>query len=536
MVLAAALLLLPGLSRRDLWEPDEPRLGMVAEELRSMRHGAEGLVLLHLAGEPYTQKPPLYYWLAALAGTPRGRVDELAARLPSALSGVALVAIVVASGGALLGATPAALGAALLLSTFSFAELARRAQLDVLLALLEWLALMGFWRFDRGLGRRRTALALAHGAMGLAVLTKGPVGFLVPVLGFVAFLGWERRLRDLRGFFPPWALLLSLGPGLAWISAAVALAPAGFLGEAVGSNVFGRFFEGTSHARPIYYYLLQLPVEFLPWTLLWPILWWAGRRRVFVESGDPERRRTWRLLLAWVAAAFLFFSLSSGKRGLYLLPTFPALALLCADALVERLRGAASLPRWIPAVFLGLGALLFAAALALVLRPELVDDLRFAWSLPLALGLVVGASMAAAWALARSGAGALARFGAVVGGVLGLELVVFTLLYPALEPTKSPRPIGRAAAAATAPGARIGLVGSEAKLGGIAYYSGRDVVPLDDEADIRAFLETGGTTLVVQSRKLNRIEAVTPVEIVAELREGSRSWVVVTPRQATADP
>ena len=112
VVLAAGLLLLPGLSLRDLWEPDEPRIGMVAEELRSLRHGPEGLVLLHLSGKPYTQKPPLYYWLAALAGAPSGRVDERAARLPSALSGVRLVALTLALGRTLLGGAAGTRGGA----------------------------------------------------------------------------------------------------------------------------------------------------------------------------------------------------------------------------------------------------------------------------------------------------------------------------------------------------------------------------------------------------------------------------------------
>ena len=65
---AALLLLLFGLGGRELWLPDEPRHAAIAEELRSFVHGWRGLVLLHLNGAVYTQKPPLFYWLAALAG------------------------------------------------------------------------------------------------------------------------------------------------------------------------------------------------------------------------------------------------------------------------------------------------------------------------------------------------------------------------------------------------------------------------------------------------------------------------------------
>ncbi|MDJ0866140.1 MAG: phospholipid carrier-dependent glycosyltransferase, partial [Myxococcota bacterium] len=332
LLAATALLLFVRLGAVGLWAPDEPRYGQIAEELRSMQHGVAGLALLHANGEPYTQKPPLYFWLAAAAGAPRGHVSEAAARLPSALAGLALVALTLAFGARLLGGPSGLLGAALLLTTWSFCENARRVQLDVLLALFETLALAAFWRLDRGIGSRRASQIALHAALGGALLTKGPVGFLVPVLVMAGFLLWERRGRDLHRAFPWWGLGLSLGPVLLWVSSAVALAPAGFFGEAVVDNLLGRFFAGTSHARPVYYYLYQLPVETLPWFLLAPVVVWAGRRAVFAPSGDAETRRAWRFLLAWLAATLVFFSLSTGKRGIYLVPVLPAVALLGADA------------------------------------------------------------------------------------------------------------------------------------------------------------------------------------------------------------
>ena len=113
-MLAALLLLTIRLGAIGLWAPDEPRYVQVAEEMRSMRHGAEGLVLLHLNDEAYTQKPPLYFWLAATFGAPLGRVTEIAARLPSVLAGVALIAVMLRFGATLLGGPSATLGAALL--------------------------------------------------------------------------------------------------------------------------------------------------------------------------------------------------------------------------------------------------------------------------------------------------------------------------------------------------------------------------------------------------------------------------------------
>ena len=200
----------------------------IAEELRSFQHGARGLWLLHLNGAAYTQKPPLYFWLAALAGAPAGRVSEAAARLPSALAGIACVALVIRFGTRLRGPAVGIAAGGLLATATLFAHLARRAQLDVLLCRLELVALAAFWRIDRGGPRRARDVAVLHGALGLAVLTKGPVGLILPALAIVAFLAWERRLGGLRRCLPAWAPLLSVAPGLVWIAGAVALAPPGF--------------------------------------------------------------------------------------------------------------------------------------------------------------------------------------------------------------------------------------------------------------------------------------------------------------------
>jgi 4-amino-4-deoxy-L-arabinose transferase-like glycosyltransferase len=112
VIAATALIAFTRLGATDLWAPDEPRYGQVAEELRSFEQGALGLVLPHLNGEAYTQKPPLYFWLAALAGAPGGRVSEFSARLPSALAGIAVALLVIGFGTGLLDRRAAILGAA----------------------------------------------------------------------------------------------------------------------------------------------------------------------------------------------------------------------------------------------------------------------------------------------------------------------------------------------------------------------------------------------------------------------------------------
>jgi 4-amino-4-deoxy-L-arabinose transferase-like glycosyltransferase len=524
---AAAVLLFSGLGATDLWAPDEPRYAAVAEELRSFRHGAPGLALLHLNGEAYTQKPPLYFWAAALLGAPGGRVTEAAARLPSALCGLASVWLLVWFGSRLLGPRSGALAGALLLTAFEFAHRARRAQLDVMLTLLELIALAAFWRLQSGSPRRARDLAAMHGALGLAVLTKGPVGLVVPLLAIALVLAQERRWKELRGLLPPWALALSLGPGIAWIAIALAFAPAGTFEEAVVANLFGRFFAGTSHARPFFYFFYQFPVNFLPWTLLWPLAGWFATRRVFGRDGDPERRRAWRFLLTWVGVSFAFFSISSGKRGLYMLPAFPAAALLCADAVAATLTEGRDLPRWLGRALAAAALAIPALALAASLRGEISGvavPASFAAALAASSGLAV-----LAWRLAgRSPLPGLARFGVAAAAVLALELATFALAFPALDPEKSPRPIADSAAALTAPGEAIGLASKAAFLGGLVYYADRPVALLKDPEAVGDFIRAGGRVIVVSEAELPRIAKLSPVAIRARFRRGKRALLVVS--------
>ena len=541
---AAAVLLLVGLGGLDADAPDEPRALQIAEELRSGQHGAAGLVVLHLNGEVYTQKPPLYYWLAALVGAPGGRVTEWAARLPSALAGIAVVWLTLLLGTRMLGGAAGVLGAAILLATWEFAYLARRVQFDVLLTLFELAALASFWWLDRGMGARWRHQLVLHAALGLAVLTKGPVGFLIPALTIAAFLVWERRPRDLRHAFPLWGLALSLGPGLLWLAAATALAPSGYAGTAVGENVIGRFFTGTSHVRPFWYYLWNFPVHFLPWTLAWPVILVVGRRSVFGEGADDATQRAWRFLVAGVATSLVFFSISSGKRSLYLLPIFPATALLTADALLRWLAGRARLPRTfllgaasVLVVLFAVGAEAIAAGLGrpFFLPAERLAELRTPFLLAFGSGLVgtALAGLAAGLLWARNRVPAYAFPGLVAGTIAAIELTLFLLLLPALEPSQTLRPTAVAAGEHTPAGQRIGLLGNRSMVGGLNYYGGRRVAQLRTPEDVERFFAEGGGALVLKRKKLERLTV--PVEIVHKARSGRRELLVVTPRTAS-DP
>lgn len=483
LLAAASLLYGIGLGTTDLWAPDEPRYGAIAEEMRSFRHGAGGLALLHLNDIPYTQKPPLYFWLAAAFGVPEGHVHEISARLPSAIAGVVCVGLTAWIGLILFGQAPSAiLAAGILATSFRFAFTARRAQLDVLLTAFELAAIAIFLllEFRRGgvENARRFPLALAglHACLGAAALTKGPVGWL-PLLIFAAYLAWCGRIRAWRELAPLWAWLLSLGPILVWIGVAVALAPSGFSEIAVGENLIGRFFLGTSHARPFYYYAIQLPLDFMPWSLLLPFaippLWHcaktigvesadAGKRSLESESG-PTRSASARFLCVWLIIPLVFFTLSAGKRGLYLLPIFPALALVS----------------------------IFAGGHALNLGPLAASAIR--------------------------------RLRLAIAGVATIEIALFALAMPLLNEEKSPRPIAEAATLHSQEGEEIGVLGMSPLEGGIAYYTDRPVVSLRNESDLPGFFANGGRLVILRGRDLERLEARGALQSIQSFRRGRRN-------------
>ncbi|MFO0689032.1 MAG: glycosyltransferase family 39 protein [Myxococcota bacterium] len=490
LLACAGVLYLTGLGTLDLWAPDEPRYGAIAEELRSGRHGPGGLVLLHLNGEPYDQKPPLYFWLAAAFGLPFGRVDEVAARLPSALAGVAGVGLTFAIARLLGRSTISALlSAGLLATSFRFAFSARRAQLDVLLTACELAAIAVFLVIETRRGgieqarRHPGLLAVLHGALGAAALVKGPVGWL-PLLVFAAWLAWEGRLAAFGRLVPVWSWVLSLGPVCAWISGATALAPEGFAQGAVADNVFARFFAGTSHVRPFYYYGYQLPLDFLPWTLLWPLALPVLARAC--RDARPEAtsdRAGARLLAAWCVVPLVFFTLSAGKRGLYLLPIHPALALVTSLAVAS--------PAWERAV---------RGARGLAARPLAI----------------------------------------AIAAVAVVELAIALLVLPRLDGEKSPRPIADAIARHGDAASAVGVYRLRPLEGAIPYYGGRPVASLASETAAERFLaEAEGRRrdlILLRGSDFDALRERLALEPLERFRSGRRELVLAHARPRPPGP
>ena len=536
-VLIAAALFLFQLGQLDLWTPDEPRYAQVAEEMRSFEHGTKGLALLHLNGQPYTQKPPLYFWMAAAFGLPFGHVGHWAARLPSALAGIAVIGLIAFWGRRLYAKPETGLIAAmLLLGVFRFTHQARRAQLDVVLTLCVLLALMAFWSLHQRRDSKTTAskatLLGLHSAVGLGLMIKGPVAAL-PYLVMVVFLTWERRTADLRKLFPWWGALVALVPLALWFSVSILLAPAGHLGEAAGENLWTRFFSGVHHPRPIYYFLYQLPLDFLPWTPVVVAGIVFGLRAPPVGESQQQRQaqsQTNRFLLVWVGTFFAFFSISAEKRGLYLLPIFPALALIGAGWLAHQLEQR-RLPLWLSgSALLVFGAVGVAGLLGIT---EIGLDALPMGRIPRLSSLFVGVGavgfLAAGgllwwhWLQPRSDR----ELAVLLIAPIALECLMLFSLFPAINHEKSYRPIAEVVAQMTPSEGVVGIYRRKPITGAIEYYSGRRAVRLETPTDLAVFYARGGRILIAPMREEGHLQDETQLRIIDRLYEDNRTLLVI---------
>ncbi|WP_409421408.1 glycosyltransferase family 39 protein [Pseudaeromonas sp. ZJS20] len=303
-------------------------------------------------GEPYAHKPPLLFWLVALAWRLLG-VSDPVSLLVVPLLGLgnlwlltALVRLLAPNRLRTAWRAPLVLASLLIWQLYCAVTF-----FDQLMSLGVLASLYALLRHQAGAGRRW--FWLAGLAMGWGLLAKGPVllVYLVPlVLGARYWLPgrWSRAgWLKTAGL----ALLVGIVVILCWALPAAWYGGAAYAKQIFWSQSAGRMTDSFAHARPFYWYLVLL----LPMLLPWPLVW---RWRRPVMSDPLLRLALWGLL-----PQLLIFSLFSGKQPHYLLPCMPFVALGLSQLLPKRL------PRnWGLLVLLGLLALAFAVLPELMTR------------------------------------------------------------------------------------------------------------------------------------------------------------------------
>ncbi len=328
-----------------LIDPDEPFYAQTTTEMVKGNEWATPMIF----GERQFEKPIFFYWQAMIAQKIFGQT-ELAARVPSALAGTLLVFLTWIFGRRMFSPRAGFCAAVVLATGVEYAFMSRLMLTDIFLALCISASVFCFWLATEEEDKRDRWMILHFVASALAMLTKGPVGFLVPTLGSICYL-W------LTGKRSPWR-----GKGL-WLGIVAWLLIAGpwyaTMFSKYGMEYWHRFFVHENwerltsaehkHSNHWWYYLMILVAGNLPWI---PLLIAAVVRTV----KDLKTDRRMLFLVCWFVPNLIFFTICNSKLPTYTFFLFVTLALVMGH----------TLDQWIGKGFRGKGERILVSALAIL--------------------------------------------------------------------------------------------------------------------------------------------------------------------------
>jgi 4-amino-4-deoxy-L-arabinose transferase-like glycosyltransferase len=280
-------------------------------------------------------KPVLSYWNVAASYHLFG-ISEWSERLPIAIGAVVIIGTAFALG-RLLGGAYAGLFAALVLATSPrIVLLARRIIIDIHITMWMGLVLLLFALAEARPQWRRLYLCLMYVAAGFGVLTKGPVAVFLPAVVFFIYLLSQKRPGDLRHMMLPTGALISLSIVVPWYYFLYREHGWEYIGSFIFGENLGRYADAVGEqSRGLLFYIPVMLADLFPWSLMIPVALWRA-----IRGGQQDRLR--RLLVVWIAAIVVFFSLSGTKEDLYILPIAPAEAALIGALLARAIEGALS--------------------------------------------------------------------------------------------------------------------------------------------------------------------------------------------------
>jgi 4-amino-4-deoxy-L-arabinose transferase-like glycosyltransferase len=510
LLLAGAVLLFAGLGRADLFNPDEPREAEMAREmLVSGDH-----VVPRLDGEPFLEKPPLFYWLVVTAYRAAGGPSEAAARVVPAIAGFLCLFVTWGMARRLFGDGPALLAALVLLTGFESFWIARRTLIDMPMTLAILVACDALHRMITAERRAPPGwIAVAAAALATALLFKGVVGAAIPGLAVAGWLLWRLDPAPIwrRGLLA--AGIAAVVPVALWVKALDARLGAAAVREFVLVNNVHRFTGGAAkgHDNPFWYYLPAVVTDFFPWSILLPFALVAAARVALrtapwtpaASDGEERERAGLRDLLVWFLLPLAVLSVASTKRGLYLLPIYPAAAMLCAWWLACGRPG--RIGRRAGVLAAAAAAIAMLAALALAGHPGA------------ALGLALLSAALLAFAVRCARRDETRPLGMAIASLTAVSyLLAAIVVAPAIvNGGTSARAAGETLKRRGAAGARIAFFDfREGNLGGFCFYSGRTWPNLRTLDALAGHLEGAGEPLaLLRGTDVERVRAGLPFPI-----------------------
>jgi 4-amino-4-deoxy-L-arabinose transferase-like glycosyltransferase len=434
-----AFLFFYGLGQFGLIGADEPRYAQVARE---MLHRSDWITPV-LSGQPWLEKPPLYYWQAMIAYSIFG-VSDWAARLPSAFDATLLVLAIYIflrrfrTGSELDGALIAASSAGII-------GYARAASMDMALTAAFGTGMLGWWAWRES--GKKIYLTAFYACFALGTLAKGPVAPFLAAVVIVLYAAAVREFRLIAKTLSLPGILLFGAVALPWYLAVQMRNPNFFHAFIIEHNL-DRFSTNLyHHPEPIWYFFSVAALALIPWTVFVVMaliqtvrMRWSSRKLNSANEGEPENQFG-VFVCCWLIVPVVFFSLSQSKLPGYILPAVPAGGLLLAELLRRRLTpGDAEV---VPTGLVVLHALLAAAPIVpALLVAYLVTQHRLPGGQPMLVALAVAFVLCAgiALTLARSSGLRMLRFITLIPVVLAVGAVLKLGSVP-MDQTLSARPL-----------------------------------------------------------------------------------------------
>jgi len=515
------------LGKRDLWNPDEPRYTQIARDM--VLTGS--YLVPHLNQHVYTQKTPLFFWMVAGSFKAFHRINEWTARFPVALSAVLCVLFTFLIGRRLFDPWAGFFSALLLSTTSEFFWLANRVNFDTVMTLFILISIYALVRALTEETHKNLWFRLAFIFSGVATVTKGPLGLIVPFLTLVVYLLVMRDFRALKKV--PW---LS-GGGLFLLIILVGLGPTCLAGgkaytnELVFRQTLTRYVHGINHRSGILFYLWVYPETLLPWALFLPAaILFAVKKRV-----DQKAWPSFLFIFVWIGANILFISFSGSKRQLYILSLLPAGSILLGFYFSALFRGLSKPTPWfkIPVYILGvmsvvMGIVLPFAPYGIRMRfPDLVLS-RSPFILMGILGIIAGLIVCILNGKNR------------IRTILGVMIVTFYVIFfvgvgwifPLFNQVKSPRALGNKIQALIDEGYDVRTFGG-LEHAGILFYTRKTYIPtVSSPQEVEPFFKGSPKPAVLmikrQLKDFIRIAHV-PLKVMCECRVGHRIFVILQP-------
>jgi 4-amino-4-deoxy-L-arabinose transferase-like glycosyltransferase len=329
--LTCLVIVFSSLGRSALFEPDEGRNAEKAREILLLGDW----VTPHQDFLPTLDKPIFFYWLVAISFKLFG-LSEWSARLPSALAALGCIFLVYRFARLQWGLREAVWSSLILATSLEFFLFSRIVIFDMTLAFFIALSLFSFYtvtQTDHPRAGKAPGL-LMYSAMGIGTLVKGPVALVIPGMVIFSYLLLTRkwfllkRLNILLGAIVYFALV---APWYLWVEAR----NPGYLRYFLWEEHFVRYLTPHfSRTKSWYYFFLVLGIGFLPWSFFIPLavrnLW----KRTLTDAS--------LFLVLWVSLPFVFFSASNAKLPHYILPIYPALAILTGQAVAANIQSSAA--------------------------------------------------------------------------------------------------------------------------------------------------------------------------------------------------